>query len=73
LDSLEKIIDDSNTHFWKPEKEKTALVLIDLQEYFHPLINPILNNILKVLEKARDEQIPVFSPSTDIKKMSLRE
>lgn len=60
LDSLEKIADDLNTHLWKPEKERTALLLIDLQEYFRALINPILKNILKVLEKARDEQIPVF-------------
>lgn len=60
MDSLEKIVNDLNTHFWKPEKERTALLLIDLQEYFRPLINPILKNILKVLEKAREAETPVF-------------
>lgn len=60
MDSLEKIVNELNTHFWKPEKTRTALLLIDLQEYFRPLINPIIQNILQVLEKARKAKIPVF-------------
>ena len=60
MDSIKKTVDEANTHFWKPEKTRTVLVLIDLQEYFRSLINPVLKNILQVLEKAREKQIPVI-------------
>jgi isochorismate hydrolase len=49
-----------NTHNWKPDKDKTAVLLIDLQEYFRTIIHPVLENILKVISIAREKKIPLL-------------
>ena len=49
-----------NTHNWKPEEGKAAVLLIDLQEYFRALIDPVLENILNVISYAREKRIPLY-------------
>jgi isochorismate hydrolase len=49
-----------NTHNWKPEKGKSAVLLIDLQEYFRAIIDPVLENILKILSHTRKRKIPLY-------------
>ena len=42
----EDIIRQYNTHDWAPEEGRTAVLLIDLQEYFRGIIRPILDNVV---------------------------
>ena len=58
--TLGELIRKYNTHDWVPEKGRTAVLLIDLQEYFREIIIPILENIKKVIQAAREEDIPLF-------------
>ncbi len=55
-----EILERLNTHDWTPEKEKTGILLIDLQEYFRGIIVPVIDNIKKVIHMARKENIPLF-------------
>jgi len=57
---LDEAIQKYNTHDWVPEKDRTAILLIDLQEYFRELITPILENVIKVIQAAREGNIPLF-------------
>lgn len=55
-----EIIQSLNTHHWVPKKEKTGILLIDLQEYFRDIITPILDNLQKVIDAARQHHLPLF-------------
>jgi len=56
----EEIIQSLNTHHWVPNKEKTAILLVDLQEYFRGIINPILDNLKRIINVAREAGVPFF-------------
>ena len=56
--NIQEIIQRLNTHDWTHEKEKTGILLIDLQEYFRGIIVPILNKIKNVNIMARKKHIP---------------
>lgn len=58
--ALDEVIQRYNTHDWVPEKGRTAVLLIDLQEYFRGIILPILENVIKVIQAARKGNIPLF-------------
>ena len=60
MKNIEEIIQGLNTHNWKPEPERTSILLIDLQEYFQGIIEPILGNLTKIINMARQAQIPLF-------------
>lgn len=49
-----------NTHNWIPEKGKTGILLIDLQEYFREICLPILINLKGLITAAKDKSIPLF-------------
>jgi nicotinamidase-related amidase len=57
-------IDDTirrfNTHNWLPEKGRTAVLMIDCQEYFRDIINPVLKNITSLISATRGKNIPLF-------------
>ncbi len=57
-------IDDTirrfNTHAWIPQKDRTAVLLVDLQEYFREIIDPVLDNIVRVVSATREENIPLI-------------
>ncbi len=56
----DEAIQKYNTHNWIPEKDRTAVLLIDLQEYFREIIAPILDNVIKVIRAAREGSLPLF-------------
>lgn len=60
MKDIENIIRRLNTHHWAPERGETAILLIDLQEYFRGLINPILVNLKSIVATARKKRIPLF-------------
>ena len=60
MNDWEKLVVDLNTHNWKPAKTRTAVLLIDCQEYFRGMLSPILENIIKVIQTSREGKIPVF-------------
>jgi len=57
-------IDDTirrfNTHNWLPEKGRTAVLMIDCQEYFRDIIGHVLQNLIRVVSAARKKNIPLF-------------
>ena len=59
-ETLDVIIQKYNTHDWIPERGRTAVLLIDLQEYFREIIIPILENIERVIHASREANIPLF-------------
>ena len=42
------------------EPNHTALLVIDLQNYFHQMIHPVLDNILEVIQSCRKTNIPII-------------
>lgn len=60
MSNLDTIVHKFNTHPWKPKEGKTAVLLIDLQEYFRSIISPILSNLQSIVETAPKKQIPLF-------------
>ena len=44
----------------KIELGKAALFVIDLQNYFREMVQPVLSNILKVIQSCRQGNIPIF-------------
>jgi len=60
---LEKILKEL-----KPYRERkalvdpkhTALLVIDMQNYFHRIVHPVLGNIQKVIQSCRQKNIPVI-------------
>ena len=59
MNDMEDLVSQMNTRDWQPSKGRTALLLIDLEEYFRDLIDPVLNNLLGVIETARSRRIPL--------------
>ncbi len=57
---IQETIQRLNTHDWTPEKGKTGILLIDLQEYFRGIIHPVLDNIKKIIDAARRKKTPLF-------------
>ena len=57
---IDEIIRQFSAHQWAPEKGRTAVLLIDLQEYFRGIINPILENIVSLISAARKKKVPLF-------------
>jgi nicotinamidase-related amidase len=57
---IDYIVRQFTSHHWKPEKGKTAVLLIDLQEYFRGIIDPILDNIVRIVSACRQNNIPLF-------------
>jgi len=37
-----------------------ALLVIDIQNYFHRIVQPILKNLLKVIQSCRQKDIPII-------------
>ncbi len=60
MSEIDKIIARWNTHEWIPDKDRTGILLIDLQEYFREIIAPILANITRVISWARKKRAPLF-------------
>ena len=60
MENIEDVIRQFNRHDWSPEEGRTAVLLIDLQEYFREIIDPILENILGLIPIAREKNIPLF-------------
>jgi len=58
--NIEETIQRLNTHNWTPEKGKTGILLIDLQEYFRGIILPVLGNFKKMIKTGRERNIPLF-------------
>jgi len=42
------------------DPKHTALLVIDMQNYFHRIVQPILENILKVIQSCRQKNIPII-------------
>jgi nicotinamidase-related amidase len=57
---IDDIISQFAAHQWAPEQGRTAVLLIDLQEYFRGIINPILENIVSLISAARKKKVPLF-------------
>lgn len=55
-----KIIRKLNTHHWTPRIRNTSILIIDMQEYFRTILRPILDNILPLLQAAKEREISVF-------------
>lgn len=60
MTKIDDIICRFNTHHWIPEIDRTAVLLIDIQEYFRGIINPVLKNIADLISATRDKNIPLF-------------
>ena len=60
MTKIDDIIHRFNTHQWVPEQEQTAILLIDLQEYFRGIIQPILENLVELVSVSRKKGIPLF-------------
>ena len=48
-----------NTRRAVPILERTAILVIDMQHYFHGLIAPILDNVLALIDACRNSQVKV--------------
>ena len=55
-----KDIEDYNIRRAWPVPEKTALLVIDMQVYFKPLIEPILPNVISLIDMCRSFGIKIF-------------
>lgn len=60
MPNMDDIVKRLNTHGWRPDASRTALLMIDLEEYFRGLISPILENLKDVIREAGQAGIPVF-------------
>ena len=55
-----KEIRNYNIRTAKPRSGKCALLVIDMQEYFHPIASPIIGNVLSIIEDCREKGIRVI-------------
>jgi isochorismate hydrolase len=60
MSDIDEIISQWNTRQWIPDKDRSGILLIDLQEYFREIITPILENITAVISSARARKIPLL-------------
>jgi nicotinamidase-related amidase len=42
------------------DPKHTAFLAIDLQNYFDPIVQPVLSNILEVIQSCRKKNIPII-------------
>ena len=54
-----QIKDYTFRHAW-PEKEKTALLVIDMQIFFTRIAKPILDNVISLIDACRASNIEIF-------------
>ena len=59
LDYLQEIKTYNTRTAW-PNPAKSALLVIDLQEYFLPMLSPIIGNVLSLIESCRAKGIKVI-------------
>jgi isochorismate hydrolase len=59
LDYLHEIKTYNTRTAW-PNPAKSALLVIDLQEYFLPMLSPIIGNVLSLIESCRAKGIKVI-------------
>ena len=59
LDYLQEIKTYNTRTAW-PNPAKSALLVIDLQEYFLPMLSPIIGNILSLIESCRSKGIKII-------------
>ena len=59
LDYLHEIKTYNTRTAW-PNPAKSALLVIDLQEYFLPMLSPIIGNILSLIESCRSKGIKII-------------
>ena len=71
MNHLEQI-KNYNTRSAMPIVEKTAMLVIDMQHYFHGLISPMLDRVLSLIDACRSAQVKivftrhgVHDPETD--------
>ncbi len=57
---MEDVVQELNTHDWRPERGKTGILVIDLQEYFREIAFPILEKTKSLLALAREKSIPLI-------------
>ena len=57
---MDEIVQRLNTHEQRPAQGRTAVLLIDLEEYFRGLISPIIGDLLEVIGAAANSRIPVY-------------
>jgi len=60
MTEIEDLIRRFNTHPWFPEEGRTAVLMIDCQEYFREIIGPVLQNLIRVVSAAREKNVPLF-------------
>jgi len=60
MKNIKDIIHQFNTHDWTPEESRSAVLFIDLQEYFRGIINPILENIVSLISTVRKKKVPLL-------------
>lgn len=60
MSDIINIVHQFNTHPFKPQEGNTAILLIDVQEYFRGILSPILKNVQQIIEVAHEKQIPLF-------------
>ncbi|MDO9528092.1 MAG: isochorismatase family protein [Syntrophales bacterium] len=58
-DYLEQIR-DYNVRQALPVAEKAALLVIDVQEYFRTMVEPIMKNLLALIETGREKGVKIF-------------
>jgi isochorismate hydrolase len=59
MDYLQEIKDYNTRTAW-PNPAKSALLVMDLQEYFLPILSPILGNVLSLIESCRSKGIKII-------------
>jgi isochorismate hydrolase len=42
------------------DPKHAALLVIDMQNYFHRIIQPVLNNLSRVVQSCRQKELPIF-------------
>lgn len=60
MNDWESLVRNLNTHKWEPDWKRTAVLLIDCQEYFRGMLSPILDNLTKLLQASKKVDIPLF-------------
>jgi isochorismate hydrolase len=59
LDYLQEIKTYNTRTAW-PNPAKSALLIIDLQEYFLPMLSPIIGNVLSLIESCQSKGIKII-------------
>ncbi len=57
---MEQLVQILNRYKWTPGQGKIGILLIDLQEYFRAMIQPMLSNLQHIITTARERNIPLI-------------